>query len=328
MTERPSLLELYRRMVRIRCFEEAVARRFRRGELPGFVHLSVGQEAVAVGVTACLTPRDQITTTHRGHGHVIAKGADLRKLAAELYGAPDGACRGVGGSMHLVDIGQGVLCAGAIVGGTIPLATGAAFSFAYRGEPAVAVSFFGDGAVNQGVLHESLNIASLWNLPVVYVCENNGYAEMTPASVHTRVQDLTAHARIYGIATATVDGNDVEAVQEAARAAIERARRGDGPAFLECRTYRTRGHFEGDPQRYKPADEAKAWEARDPIRVCEMRLRERGEVTEATLERVRNEVQREVEVAFADLTTATRLAVRDLEELTYVHAPSDAGGTS
>lgn len=308
---------LYRCMIRIRRFEEEVARLFRQGNLPGFVHLSIGQEAVAAGVCSVLEREDCITTTHRGHGHVIAKGADLRKLAAELYGAPEGACSGLAGSMHLVDTEQGVLCAGAIVGGTIPLATGAAFAFREQARPHIAVGFFGDGAANEGVFHECLNIASLWRLPVVYVCENNGYAEMTPTRVHTSVVNLSAHAKVYDIPSSTVDGNDVERVQEAAKAAAERARRGEGPTLLECLTYRRMGHYEGDPQKYKPQGEGEAWKERDPIRMLGDRLLGSGEVSQEELDGLAREVGRDVESAFANLTSQTTLTRRDLELLAY-----------
>ncbi len=313
----PRSIDLYRRMLRVRSFEEEVARRFRHGQLPGFVHLSIGQEAVSVGVCGFLQREDLITTTHRGHGHVVAKGASLRKLAAELYGSPEGACRGLGGSMHLVDIDQGILCAGAIVGGTIPLATGVAFSFRQRRLPQVAVSFFGDGATSQGVFHECLNLASLWTLPIVYVCENNGYAEMTPTKIHTTVARLSEYGSVYGIPSATVDGNDVEAVREAASTAVDRARRGEGPTLLEFRTYRVSGHFEGDPQKYKPAGEAEGWKERDPIRAFGDRLVSRGEATAAELEAASAAALLEIETAFADLSSETTLGVSDLETLTF-----------
>jgi acetoin:2,6-dichlorophenolindophenol oxidoreductase subunit alpha len=308
--------ELFRKMSLIRAFENEVALRFRQGLLPGFVHLSSGQEAVAVGVASALTPDDVIATTHRGHGHVIAKGAALRKLTAELYGSPEGACHGLGGSMHLVDLDAGVLSAGAIVGGTIPLAVGAAFSFAALGRPHVAVCFFGDGAVNEGIFHEALNLASLWQLPVIFVCENNGYAEMTPMRVHTRVERLSAHGELYGMHTITVNGNDVEAVAAAAASAVANARRGAGPALLECLTYRTRGHFEGDPQKYKPAEEIEGWKAREPLLSFRRVLLRRGEATEAELDALSKAAEAEVQAAFADLSGETDLTVADLRAAT------------
>ncbi len=317
-----SRIELYRQMVLIRCFEEEVARLFRDGQLPGFVHLSVGQEAVAVGVCSALERDDWITTTHRGHGHVIAKGADLRRLAAELHGSEDGACRGLGGSMHLVDISRGVLSASAIVGASIPLATGAAFAFAQRRAPHVAACFFGEGATSQGILHESLNIAALWNLPVIYVCENNGYAEMTPVTVHTPIVDLSAHGRLYGIHACSVDGNDVEEVRAAMLAAVERARTGGGPAFIECRTYRIRGHFEGDPQKYKPQGENDAWRARDPILILGDRLSQQGATSQDQLTATREEASQLVEQAFSGLSGGTSLSREDLERLTYTEEPA------
>jgi TPP-dependent pyruvate/acetoin dehydrogenase alpha subunit len=310
-------LQAYASMLRIRLFEEQVAKRFRQGELPGFVHLSTGQEAVAVGVCSALSRDDFVATTHRGHGHVIAKGADMRKLAAELHGSPEGACRGLGGSMHLVDVDCGVLCAGAIVGGTIPLATGVAFAFKQQGKPHVAVSFFGDGAVNQGVFHECLNIASLWDLPILFACENNGYAEMTPASVHSKVEALSDHGRVYGITSIAVNGNDVEAVHAAAADAAARARQGGGPTLLEMLTYRVRGHFEGDSQKYKPAGEAEEWKARDPLVLYRSRLLEGGTASPEQLEQVTHAVEAEVDAAFEGHSRETPRERAELEAVTY-----------
>jgi pyruvate dehydrogenase E1 component alpha subunit len=257
--------DLLEQMLLIRTFEQRMMVLFERNKLPEFLHLSIGQEAVAVGACTPLRQTDWIVTTHRGHGHVLAKGGDPRAMVAELFGKEQGSCRGVGGSMHLTDPAVGVLCANAIVGASIGLATGAAFSAQYRRTDDVAVAFFGDGAANQGLFHESLNFAALWKLPVVFVCENNGYAEFSAQASQTSVDDIARRAEAYAIPGLTIDGNDVEAVVGAMSEAVARARCGDGPTLLECKTYRVRGHFEGDQQAYKPDGEAEDWRGRDPI---------------------------------------------------------------
>src|SRR5438132_4167666 len=236
-----TLRSLHRTMLTIRLFEQRVAREFRTGEIPGFVHMYIGQEAVAAGVCANLGEGDYVTSTHRGHGHCIAKGCDLGRMMAEIYGRETGLCKGRGGSMHIADFSRGMLGANAIVGGGIALATGAALAARVRGSDQVAVSFFGDGAVNQGVFHESLNLAAIWTLPVLYVCENNGFAESTPASYATSVPDVAVRATAYGIAQAIADTRDVLAVHAAACEAVERARSGGGPTLLELKTYRFHG---------------------------------------------------------------------------------------
>src|SRR5438445_5789067 len=241
-------------MQTIRTFEKRVAREFRSGEIPGFVHMYVGEEAIAAGVCACLNDDDYVTSTHRGHGHCIAKGCDLDAMMAEIYGRETGLCRGRGGSMHIADFSRGMLGANAIVGGGIALATGAGLAARVRGADQVAVSFFGDGAANQGVLHESLNLAAIWRLPVVYVCEDNGFAESTPAAYATSVPDVASRATAYGIPGVIADGRDALEVFAAARDAVDRARAGEGPTLLEVKTYRFMGHFEGDPEKYR--DEA------------------------------------------------------------------------
>jgi pyruvate dehydrogenase E1 component alpha subunit len=225
----------------------------------------IGEEGVAAGVCASLRHDDFITSTHRGHGHAIAKGCDLSPMMAEIYGRETGLCKGRGGSMHVADFSRGMIGANAIVGGGVALATGAGLSAQVRGTDQVAVAFFGDGAANQGVLHESLNLAAIWNLPVVYVCENNGFAESTPAAYATSVDDIAVRASAYGIPGTVVDSRDVLAVYEVAREAIDRARRGDGPTLLEAKTYRIRGHFEGDPELYRDDDERREAADRDPI---------------------------------------------------------------
>src|SRR5438477_8721306 len=232
-----TLRSLYRTMLTIRLFEQRVAREFRTGEIPGFVHMYIGQEAVAAGVCANLDEGDYVTSTHRGHGHCIAKGCDLGRMMAEIYGREDGLCKGRGGSMHIADFSRGMLGANAIVGGGIALATGAGLASSVRGSGEVAVAFFGDGAANQGVLHESLNLAAIWRLPVVYVCENNGFAESTPSAYATSVPDIATRAAAYAIPGVVTDGSDVLDVYAAAQAAVERARAGAGPTPPEAKTH-------------------------------------------------------------------------------------------
>ena len=250
----------------IRAFEESVSELVGTGEVVGLVHVSIGQEASAVGVCDVLEARDRVYTGHRAHGHVLARGADPAAVMAELMGKATGLCGGKGGSMHLVDVAHSVLEATGVVGGTIPLALGTALALRETEPGAVAVVFFGDGAVQAGYFHESLNIAALWKLPVLLVCENNGYAEFTPRSAHTPVERVTRHAETYGVDARTVDGNDVVAIREAAAALVAPLRSGGGPALLECLTYRMRGHYEGDPAKYREASEVAEWKAKDPVR--------------------------------------------------------------
>jgi TPP-dependent pyruvate/acetoin dehydrogenase alpha subunit len=267
------LLDLYRRMCLVRAFEERVGRLFRDAEIPGFIHTSVGQEAVAVGVCSALEADDYVVTTHRGHGHVLARGLDVDAAMAELFGKAAGPCKGKGGSMHIADARLGIIGANAIVGASVPLAVGAALASKTLGERRVAVAFFGEGAVAQGGFHEAVNLAAVWELPLLLVCENNVYAEFTDSREMTRRESLVGAVRAaYGIAGVEVDGNDVEAVQAAAAA----ARAAGGPRLVEALTYRWQGHYEGDAQPYKPADEAAAWKARDPLLVARARLEERG----------------------------------------------------
>ena len=264
-------LEVLRTMWRIRVFEERVGELTRLDEVHGLVHLSVGQEAVAVGVCGQLRVDDVVYSNHRAHGHAIAKGVPLAGVMAELMGRVDGICRGLGGSMHLVDAEHGFLGATGVVGGNVPLALGSALASRLRGGDQVAVVFFGDGAVQGGIFIESVNLATLWKLPVLLVCENNGFAEFTPRSAHTTVERVSDVVAPYGLERETVDGNDVTAVREAAAGLLERTRAGE-PALLECLTHRLRGHYEGDPQRYREALAAEEWQELDPI----LRLQRRG----------------------------------------------------
>jgi acetoin:2,6-dichlorophenolindophenol oxidoreductase subunit alpha len=249
----------------IRAFEERLAALVADKTFAGLIHVGIGQEATAAGVCALLREDDYVYTGHRPDGPFIAKGADLGRMMAELAGREGGYCAGKGGHMHLVAKEQGLLSATGIVGGNLPLGLGSALVCQERGAGQVVAVFFGDGASNAGHFHESLNIAALWRLPIVFVCENNGYAEFTPLSAHTVVERLTVHADRYGIPTATIDGNDVLAVHASADEAMARARAGDGPTFLECLTYRLSGHYVGDPQRYREAAELAEWQERDPI---------------------------------------------------------------
>jgi pyruvate dehydrogenase E1 component alpha subunit len=258
-------LQLYTTMQRIRRFELAVIELFARGKIPGFLHTYIGEEAVAAGVCTNLRPDDKIISTHRGHGHLIAKGGHLDLMMAELFGRRTGYCKGKGGSMHIAEPDLGMLGANAIVGAGIAIINGAALTAQYLGTDHVAVAFFGDGASNTGAFHEALNMASVWNLPSIFVCENNGYAESTPRQRHQKIDDIAARAVAYNMPSLSVDGNDAGAVYLAASEAVARARAGGGPTLIEAKTYRIRGHYEGDPQIYRTKEEVEAWEKRDPI---------------------------------------------------------------
>jgi pyruvate dehydrogenase E1 component alpha subunit len=289
-------LHAYRQMVKIRFFEERVNELYRAAKMPGLAHLYVGQEAVAVGICEALRQDDYITSTHRGHGHCLAKGAAVERMFAELLGKEPGYCRGKGGSMHIADHENGNLGANAIVGGSTGIATGAAMSAKMRGTDQVAVCFFGDGALGQGVLYEVMNMAGLWSLPVIYACENNLYGEYTHYS-ETTAGELLARAQAFGIPAEQVDGQDVRSVYDAAQRAVERARRGDGPSFLVFETYRFHGHHVGDVDRayYRPKEEEQEWSStRDPIALLAARLGEDG-VGEETLEQIRAEAQQEID---------------------------------
>ena len=269
-------LELLHGMWRIRAFEERVGQLTRGNEVHGLVHLSVGQEAVAVGVCGQLREDDAVYSNHRAHGHAIAKGAPLGRVMAELMGRDGGLCRGLGGSMHLVDAQHGFLGATGVVGGNVPLALGSALAGLLTGGDQVAVVFFGDGAVQGGIFVESVNLATLWALPVILVCENNGFAEFTPRSAHTTVERVSDVVAPYGLERETVDGNDIGAVRDAFARFLAAARNGDGPFLLECLTHRLRGHYEGDPQRYREALAEEEWQRLDPILRLDRRGRDEG----------------------------------------------------
>lgn len=297
--DKETLLSIYDKMLRIRFFEEKAAELFAAQKLPGFVHLYTGEEAVAAAVCALLTDKDYITSTHRGHGHLIAKGGKLDLMMAELFGKSDGYCKGKGGSMHIADVNLGILGANGIVGAGQPIAAGAAFALKYLKTDAVAVCFFGDGASNRGTFHEALNLASAFKLPVVFVCENNQYGISNHQSTSMNITDVSDRAGAYGIPGVTVDGNDPIAVFEAAAEAIARARKGDGPSIVECKTWRHHGHFEGDPAIYKKPEEQAAWLAKDPIPRLEKKLVELKYADEAEIAARRQKVEDEIEAAIA-----------------------------
>jgi TPP-dependent pyruvate/acetoin dehydrogenase alpha subunit len=299
--ETPDLIEMLRKMILIREFDELAIKLRSAGRIYGTVHPYVGQEAIAVGVCANLTHADRVTSTHRGHGHCIAKGADIRRMMAELFGRVDGYCKGKGGSMHIADFSIGMLGANGIVGGGLPIATGAALAAQLDGKGNVAVCFFGDGAVSEGEFHEALNISSVWSLPIVFVCENNQYAANNAVHVQHPVPDLAAHAAAYGIPGASIDGNDVLAVYDAIRAAVDRARTGEGPSLVECKTYRWYFHAmrNAPPPETRPAEEIAAWKARDPIARFASDLLARGLLAETELGRIRNQVEAELQAAVA-----------------------------
>jgi len=292
--------QMLRQMLTIRCFEERASADYHAGKIYGVVHCYIGEEAVAVGVCAALEPHDQIISTHRGHGHCIAKGADLKRMMAELYGRQTGYCKGKGGSMHIADFGIGMLGANGIVAGGISIVTGAALAAQMEGSDRVAVSFFGDGASNAGPFHECLNIAASWKLPVVYVCENNLYAAQTTAASTQGLEDVAARAAGYGIPGVKVDGNDVFAVYQAARHAAERARAGKGPTLIECKTYRWRAHTERKTQPdYRSKAEIEAWKQKDPIARLRRQLAEQEQLGEKDWQAMQAEVLGEIEAAVA-----------------------------
>ena len=288
------MLSLYLTMVRIREFEDTSAKLFLDGKLVGFLHLYSGEEAVAAGVCSCLRDDDCITSTHRGHGHCIAKGADINKMMAELYGKASGYSKGKGGSMHIADISKGIIGANGIVGAGIPIAVGAAFAQKYRDQDAVTVAFFGDGASNRGTFHEALNMAAALNLPVVFICENNQFGMSTPFSYHSKNKTISQRAAAYDMSGARVDGNDPIAVRDAAKEAVARARGGEGPTLIECLTWRHYGHFIGDSAAYKKPEDEKLWRAKDPIPRFEKRLIKDKIAAADELERIKTQAGEEV----------------------------------
>ena len=296
--EKDLLGYFYKTMVTIRSFEQMIEKFFLEGEIPGFVHLYIGEEAIATGVMANLRKTDYIQSTHRGHGHTIAKGADLKRMMAELFGKSTGSCKGKGGSMHIADFSVGMLGANGIVGGGFTMATGAALAHKMQKTDGVAVTFFGDGASNRGTFHEAANMAAAWNLPVIFVCENNQWASTTPYRTTTSVDDIADRAVAYGMPGVIVDGNDVFSVCEAAKELVERARRGEGPSILECKSYRIKGHFVGDPEKYRTKEEVqKVFGETDPIPRFESKVLKAKAMTKKELETIRNTVEEELKEA-------------------------------
>jgi pyruvate dehydrogenase E1 component alpha subunit len=295
-TEVKDLLHL---MLRIRRFEQRARELFSAGEIPGFIHLCLGQESIPAGVVGCLKNSDHITATHRGHGHILAKGAEMGPMMAELMGKENGYCRGKGGSMHISSFDLGVLGANGILGAGQPIAVGAALSAQLRGADEIAVTFFGEGASAQGAVHEAMNLASVWNLPVVFVAEVNGFAELTPYAVHVSVDSLAQRGAAYGIPAEVVDGEDAIEVRLAARRVVEAARSGEGPQMLEIRVRRWTGHFEGDAQRYRDPDELASATERDPIANLAERLTACDLIDQAWVEDCESKIKAEVEAAVA-----------------------------
>ena len=297
MIENTKLLEMYRQMLTIRFFEEKVFELYGQNLVPGTIHLYAGEEAVAVGVCANLRRDDYITSTHRGHGHCIAKGAKLDKTMAEILGRKKGYCKGKGGSMHIADFSIGMLGATAVVGAGIPIAAGAGLSIKLRGTDQVVACFFGEGASNQGTFHEGINLAAVWGLPVVFVCENNLYAMGTRQSRVMAIENIADRAVAYGIPGVVADGNDVLAVFEAARVAVERARRGEGPTLIECKTYRQKGHSRFDAASYRPKEEVESWLKKDPVARFQTKLLEMNVLTEAEAQKMVQEAKKVVDEA-------------------------------
>lgn len=295
--ESRTLLSLLEAMMRIRAFESKVEELFLAGSIPGSVHLYIGEEAIAVGVCGALQADDYLTSTHRGHGHAIAKGARLDRMMAELFARGTGYCKGKGGSMHIADFSVGMLGANGIVAGGLTIAAGAGLSAKMRQSGQVVASFFGDGASNRGPFHESLNMAAVFRLPVIFVNENNQYASTTPASYGLSVQNVSDRAAAYGIPGVVLDGNDVLAVRAAAQAAVERARAGEGPTLLECKSYRWKGHYIGDPEQYRDKEEVALWRDRCPIQRFQGRLLDAGVLQRAEIEAMSRRIAEEVESA-------------------------------
>ena len=297
MVEDKELLRIYRTMLKIRMFEERVAREFRKGDMPGFVHSYIGAEAVSTGICMHLNDDDYISSTHRGHGHCIAKGCTFKDMLAELYGRETGLCKGRGGSMHIADFARGMLGANAIVGGGIALAAGGALAIQTRGEKGVAVTFFGDGACNQGILHETMNLASIWKLPLIFVCENNDWAESTPVSYSTSVANISARASAYGFPGFTVDAADAIAVYQAAKEAVIRARNEQGPTLIEAKIGRMIGHYLGDPEGYRSKELKEEAKSKDPIPPFESMLIQNEILGKEDLLKTRQEIEEKLDDA-------------------------------
>lgn len=304
-------LNMYKLMIKIRIFDENAMKFARRNKIFGFMHPYIGEEAVAVGACSNLRKDDYITSTHRGHGHIIAKGGNVKGMMAELFGKETGICRGLGGSMHIADTDLGILGANGIVGGGFPISIGAGLSAAYRETDQVTICFFGDGASNQGTFHESLNLAAIWKLPVIFICENNLYAFYTPQKNHQVIKDVAVRAQAYGIPSEIVDGMDVIKVFKAVNSAVQRARKGEGPTLIECKTYRFKGHVEEDPASgiYRTKEELEEWKKRDPIQLLKQTLIKDYQVTEEELISIDDSIKEEIKeaVSFAKKSSFPKL---------------------
>ncbi len=315
------LMEIYKTMLRIRYFEERIVDLYARGQVPGLAHLYIGEEGIATGVCAALRPDDYITSTHRGHGHVIAKGAETRRMMAELFGKKDGYCKGKGGSMHIADMAAGILGANGIAGGGLPIAVGAAWSAKWRRTDQVAACFFGDDSSNHGTFHESLNLAAVHKLPVVFVCENNLYGISVSQKKHQLITDISVRASSYLMPGITIDGNDVIEVSQVTAEAVKRARAGEGPTLIECKTYRWRGHHEGDPNqgaRYRTKDEIEVWKKKCPIERLSKKMVQEKIYSKKALASARDEILKEIDeaVSFAQMCEFPR--VEEMYDDVYV----------
>jgi len=315
--ERQRLVEMLRKMYQIRYFEEKAEELYMRGLVHGTMHLSVGQEGSAVGAVFALEPDDYILSTHRGHGHCIAKGADINLMMAEFLGKETGYCRGRGGSMHIADIEGGNLGANGVVAGGIPIAVGVGLSIQLQGQSRVVLCFFGDGAANTGAFHEALNMASIWKLPVVFVCENNQYAMSTSVRKAFPIENIADRAAAYAMPGVVVDGNDVLAVYRATKEAVERARRGEGPTLIECKTYRWKGHSKSDQERYRTREEVEAWKRKDPIARFRAKLIEEGVISEEEAREIEEEARDLIERAVRFAQESPEPSLEGIEEEVY-----------
>jgi acetoin:2,6-dichlorophenolindophenol oxidoreductase subunit alpha len=324
LPDRGTLLRMYETMVTIRRFETRLVELFNAGKLGGVLHVYLGEEACAAGTCIHLNTDDYLLTSHRGHGHVLAKGADMNRMMAELFARETGLCRARGGSMHIIDRKVGVLGANAIVAANVPIASGAGLAAKWRGKGQVVACFFGDGATNHGAFHEGINLAALWNLPVVFICENNRYAQFTPQRMHARIEDLAIRAAGYGIPGVQADGQDVLAVHRVAQEAVERARRGDGPTFIELKTYRYTGHAISNPicAIGRPDEEVAAWKARDPIPALEGCLLEQGLATSTELRAIQDAATTRVAEAEAFAEASPRPRPETALEDVYTEYPA------
>lgn len=320
MIGKRKLIYMYKQMVTIRRFEETILDLYTNALMPGLAHLYIGEEAVAVGACAALKESDLITSTHRGHGHCISKGGNLGRMMAEILGKETGYCRGKGGTMHIADPDLGILGAFAIVGGGFGPATGSALAAKMQKIDRVTICFFGDGASNQGSFHENLNLAGLWKLPVVYVCENNLYGISVSQSRHQAIKDIAERAKAYGMPGLVIDGQDVIAVYKAVRDAIVRARMGEGPTLIECKTYRYSGHHVGDPGKtYRSREEMDKWKARDPIKLFRQKLRVQGIMTDEKAESIKAEVEQEIKDAVEFAKKSSLPSVDEVDKHVYMY---------